>query len=70
MSGLENREYGRKDPPRWPRGTLYLKDVAVTSPTSDGHSVGIVRSRTQATECSFSFFILDVIYLINFICRL
>jgi hypothetical protein len=21
--GLENREYGRKDPPRWPRHTLY-----------------------------------------------
>jgi hypothetical protein len=22
-SGLEIREYGRKDPSRWPRGTLY-----------------------------------------------
>jgi hypothetical protein len=22
-SGLENREYGRRDPSRWPRGTLY-----------------------------------------------
>jgi hypothetical protein len=22
-SGLESREYGRRDPPRWPRGTLY-----------------------------------------------
>jgi hypothetical protein len=22
-SGLENGEYGRKDPSRWPRGTLY-----------------------------------------------
>jgi hypothetical protein len=21
-SGLENREYGRRDPSRWPRGTL------------------------------------------------
>jgi hypothetical protein len=22
-SGLQNREYGRRDPSRWPRGTLY-----------------------------------------------
>jgi hypothetical protein len=26
-SGLENREYGRKDPSRWPRGTLYPQKV-------------------------------------------
>jgi hypothetical protein len=48
--GLENREYGRRDPSRWPRGTLYLQKLALTSPTSGGRSVGIVRSRTQATE--------------------
>jgi hypothetical protein len=23
-SGPESREYGRRDPSRWPRGTLYL----------------------------------------------
>jgi hypothetical protein len=23
QSGLESREYGRRDPSRWPRGTLY-----------------------------------------------
>jgi hypothetical protein len=48
-SGLEIREYGRRDPSRWSRGTLYPKKVALTSPTSGSLSVGIVRSRTQAT---------------------
>jgi hypothetical protein len=49
-SGLENREYGRWDPSRWPRGTLYPQKVIRTSPKSGGCSVGIVRSRTQTTE--------------------
>jgi hypothetical protein len=26
-SGLENREYGRRDQPRWPRDTLYPQEV-------------------------------------------
>jgi hypothetical protein len=55
-SGLENRECGRRDPSRWSRDTLYPQKVAPSSPTSGGRSVGIVRSRTQATEFSFSFF--------------
>jgi hypothetical protein len=50
-SGLENQEYGRRDPPRWPRVTLYPQTLALTSPTRGGRSIGIVRSRTQATEC-------------------
>jgi hypothetical protein len=49
-SGLKNREYGRRDQPRRPRGTLYKQKFALTSPTSSGRSVGIVDSRTQATE--------------------
>jgi hypothetical protein len=49
-SGLGNREYGRREPSRWPRSTLYLQKLALTSPISGGRSVGIVRSRTQATE--------------------
>jgi hypothetical protein len=49
-SGLDSREYGRRDPSLWPRGTLYEQTLALTSPSSGGHSVGIVRSRTQATE--------------------
>jgi hypothetical protein len=49
-SGLESREYGRRIPSRWTRVTIYARQLALTSPTSGGHSVGIVRSRTQATE--------------------
>jgi hypothetical protein len=47
--GLENRGYGSRDPLRRPRGSLCAEKVALTSPTSDGRSVCIVRSRTQAT---------------------
>jgi hypothetical protein len=49
-SCLENREYGRRDPSRWPRGSLYPQKLATTSPTSGGRSVGIARSRTQTME--------------------
>jgi hypothetical protein len=42
-SSLENRKYGRGDPLRWPRDTLYPQKFALTSPTSGGRSVGIVR---------------------------
>jgi hypothetical protein len=52
-SSLENREYGRRGPSRWPRGTLYPQKLALSSPTSGGRSVGIVRSRTQATKYFF-----------------
>jgi hypothetical protein len=51
-SGLENREYGRRDPSRWPRGTPYPQKLTLTSPTSGCRSVGIVRSRTQTKEYS------------------
>jgi hypothetical protein len=50
---LESREYDRKDQSRWPRGTLYLQNLALTLPTRSGFSVGIVRSRTQAAEFLF-----------------
>jgi hypothetical protein len=48
-SGLESREYGRMEPAHRPRGTPYPQRLALTSPTSGGRSVGIVRSWTQAT---------------------
>jgi hypothetical protein len=48
--GLESREYGREDLSRWPHDSLYPQKLALTSPTSGGRSVGIVRSWTQATE--------------------
>jgi hypothetical protein len=53
-SGPENRDHGRT-------GSitlnyvihLYQQKLALTSPTSGGRSVGIVCSRTQATEFVF-----------------
>jgi hypothetical protein len=50
FSGLENREYGCRDPARWPRGTLYPQKLALSLSKSGGRSVGIVLSRTQAME--------------------
>jgi hypothetical protein len=55
FSDLESREYGRRYPSRWPRGSLYPQKLALTSPTSGGRSVDIVLSRTQATN---SFMVL------------
>jgi hypothetical protein len=52
-SGLENREYSRRDQLLWRRGALYAQNVAPSSLTSCGRSAGIVRSRTQATGFSF-----------------
>jgi hypothetical protein len=43
----ENRINERGDPLRWPRDTLYPQKLALTSPTSGGRSVGIVRLRTK-----------------------
>jgi hypothetical protein len=43
---------GRGYPLRWPRDTLYPQKLAITSPTSGGRSVGIVRLRAKATEFS------------------
>jgi hypothetical protein len=62
-SGLENREYGRRNPSCWPRGTLYPQTFALTSPTTGGRSVGIVCSRSQAT--GFSLVLVYDKYAIN-----
>jgi hypothetical protein len=51
-SSLESREYGRRDPSRRTRGTLFPQKLALTALTSGGRSVGVVHSRTQATEFS------------------
>jgi hypothetical protein len=51
-SGLESREYGRRVPWCWPRGSLYPKKLGLISPTICGRSGGIVRPQTQATEFS------------------
>jgi hypothetical protein len=52
----ESREHGLRDPSNWRRVTLYPQNLALTSPTSGGSSVGTVRSRTQAME--FTFFLM------------
>jgi hypothetical protein len=58
-SGLEIREYGRREPSHWLSTTLYQQNLVLISPTSGGRSVGIVLSRTQAMEFSlFSMYML------------
>jgi hypothetical protein len=47
-------------PLRWPRDTPYPQKLALTSPTSGGRSVGIVRSRTKVTEFGLEF--LDALW--------
>jgi hypothetical protein len=42
-SAVSDLEYGRRDPLRWPRGTIYPQKLALTSPISSDCSVGIVR---------------------------
>jgi hypothetical protein len=50
IPGLENRDYDRGDPLHWPRDTLYQQKLVLTTPTSGGRSVDIVRLRAEATE--------------------
>jgi hypothetical protein len=45
--GQENHINGRGYSLRWPRDTLYPQKLALTSPTSSGRSIGIVRLRTK-----------------------
>jgi hypothetical protein len=52
FTSLEIRECGRGDPLRWPCDILYSQKLALPSPISGGRSVGLVRSRTKATEFS------------------
>jgi hypothetical protein len=50
-SGLENRDYVRRGSCRADHAApLYPHKIELTSPACGGRSVGIVRSRTQATE--------------------
>jgi hypothetical protein len=45
---------------------LYPQKLALTSPTGGGRSVGIVRSRTQATEFSLVFLVTELTTLLIF----
>jgi hypothetical protein len=49
-SVIESPEYGHWNPLRWPRCTLYPKNLALRSPTSCGRSVGMVCCRTKSTD--------------------
>jgi hypothetical protein len=55
-SGLENRDYLPWESVALTTRHLYPQTLALTSPASGGHSVGIVRSPTKATEFSFFLF--------------
>jgi hypothetical protein len=61
-SGLENRDYGRRNLSRWPLGTLYSQKLALTSPTSGGLLVGIVHSQIKATELFRYYFTMFLKY--------
>jgi hypothetical protein len=61
--GLENREYGRGDPLRLPRDTLYPQKLSLTLPTCCGRSVCIVRLRTKTTELVF---FLVMVYILPY----
>jgi hypothetical protein len=54
--GLEILEYGRGDPSCWSLGILYPQNLALTSQTSGGRSVDIVRSRNEAMEFRLFFY--------------
>jgi hypothetical protein len=58
-SSLKIREYGRRDPLRWPRNIFSPQKLKLTAPTSGGRSVGLVRSRTQDTELKRNFWDLS-----------
>jgi hypothetical protein len=58
--GVESPEYGRRNPLRWPRDNLHPQKLALTSPTSCGCSVGIVRLRTVVTEFSLYMHIFSI----------
>ena len=45
---------------------LYPQKLALTSPTGGGRSVGIVRSRTKATEFSFCFSCMLLVIIYNY----
>jgi hypothetical protein len=66
-SCLENREYGRGYPLRWPRDTLYQQKLVLTSTTCGGRSVGIVRLRTKTTEVFFCFCCFVYVYIYIYI---
>jgi hypothetical protein len=66
LLGRRNSDSGQEKT-RWPRDTLYPQKLALTSTTSGGRSVSIVRSQTKATELLLIYF--NSISLLQHICR-
>jgi hypothetical protein len=62
--GLENREYCRGAPLRWPRDTLYPQKLALTSPTWGGCSVGRALLRIRPRRLFFVIIILLLVLLL------
>jgi hypothetical protein len=49
-----------------PRDILYPLNLALTSPTSGGSSVGIVRLRTKATEFVLFFLVVLILLFVTY----
>jgi hypothetical protein len=64
-SGLESREYGLGIRHADHVAPSIRKKLALTSLTSGGHSVGIVRLRIEATEFFFSSYLISESVLKN-----
>jgi hypothetical protein len=71
-SGLENRDYGSGGSATDYATPLYPQKLPLTSSIRGGHSVGIVRSRTQATEfvCLFVCLLFVTCELSTMNCKL
>jgi hypothetical protein len=71
-SGIENREYDGGIRCTDHATPLYPQKLALISPTSGGRSVGIVRSRTEATEVFFFFaiYVQLEVHLSSLYCKL
>jgi hypothetical protein len=61
--GLENREYGVRDPYADQMAPSNPQMLALTSPTIGGRWIGMVRSRTQLTEFKI-FYALHILHII------
>jgi hypothetical protein len=64
-SSLEIQEYSCGDPLHWPRDTLYLQKLSLTSLTSGSRLVNIVHSLAKATEFSLALVCTSFYYFVH-----